>query len=270
MTYNEMIAAVLAVCAVVFGIIFQNRRKKYRKLWRYERTRRAKKKLVSPILAGILALGGAGYLVLYPETSQHSYRFVYEEIPEYSDSPYVYVNENVPYFTDEDLTAEEYISFSDLDTLGRCGEANAVLGPELLCDEERGSISSIKPTGWHTVRYDDLIADKYLYNRCHLIAYMLCGENANELNLITGTRYMNVTGMLEWEILVGDYIEETGNHVRYRATPVFLDDELVARGVLMEALSVEDDGEGISFCVYVYNVQPGIQIDYATGESERA
>ena len=156
--------------------------------------------------------------------------------------------------------------YSDLDALGRCGVTCASVGPELMPTEERGDIGSVKPTGWHTVKYD-CVDGKYLYNRCHLIGYQLTGENANERNLITGTRYLNIEGMLPFENMVADYVEETGNHVMYRVTPIYEGDDLVAEGVLMEGYSVEDAGEGICFCVHAYNVQPGVEIDYATGES---
>ena len=154
------------------------------------------------------------------------------------------VNGNVPYFTEEDLTTEAFEGYSPLDGLGRCGMAYANVCPELMPTEERGEIGMIRPTGWHTVRYDGVVDGNYLYNRCHLIGYQLAGENANEQNLITGTRYLNVDGMLPFENLVDDYVDETGNHVLYRVTPVFLGDNLVASGVLMEAYSVEDAGAG--------------------------
>lgn len=189
--------------------------------------------------------------------------------PNYSGNAYEVVNENIPYFTDEEITASIFEDYSPLDKLGRCGPAYACLGLETMPLEERGAIGMIKPSGWHTVRYDDLIEDRYLYNRCHLIAFMLSGENANELNLITGTRYMNVTGMLPFEKLVADYINETQNHVLYRVTPVFEGKNLVATGVLMEAISVEDFGTGVMYNVFVFNVQPGIEINYGTGESWR-
>lgn len=191
------------------------------------------------------------------------------QVPSYTGSPYTVVADNVPDFSDVEVVYG-CESYSPLDSLGRCGEAFAVVGVETMPTEERGSIGMVKPTGWHTVRYDDLIADKYLYNRCHLIGYQLTGENANEQNLITGTRYMNVDGMLPFENEVADYVESTGNHVLYRCTPIFAGDELVARGVHLQAQSVEDGGAGVSFNVFCYNVQPGIDIDYATGESWRA
>ena len=192
--------------------------------------------------------------------------FSLDDIPAYSGEPYVVVHDNVPYFTQNELTAESYEYYSELDALNRCGVTVASIGPDLMPAEERGSIGQVKPTGWQTVKYD-IVDGKYLYNRCHLIGFQLTGENANEKNLITGTRAMNVDGMLPFENLAADYIKETENHVLYRVTPIFVADELVARGVLMEAQSVEDDGEGVQFCVYVYNNQPGIEIDYATGDS---
>ncbi|MCD8045808.1 MAG: DNA/RNA non-specific endonuclease [Clostridiales bacterium] len=200
------------------------------------------------------------------ESISEELSFDLSSVPEYSDSPYVAINGNVPYFTDDELTTTSYESYSDLDSMGRCGAAIACVGQDLMPTEERGPIGSIKPTGWHTVKYDG-IDGNYLYNRCHLIAYQLSGENTNEKNLITGTRYLNVEGMLPFENLVADYVEETGNHVLYRVTPIFEGDNLVANGVLIEAMSVEDNGEGILFNIYCYNVQPGIGIDYATGDS---
>ena len=189
-----------------------------------------------------------------------------EELPVYSSEPSTEIHDNVPYFQASDLTSSSYETFSSLDDEGRCGYAVACLGPDLLPDAPRGPIGSVKPTGWHTVKYEG-IDGNYLYNRCHLIAYELSGENANEENLITGTRYMNVDGMLPYENEVAGYIKSTGNHVLYRVTPVFEDDNLLASGVLMEAESVEDGGSGVSFNAYCYNVQPGISIDYATGDS---
>lgn len=190
-----------------------------------------------------------------------------ETVPVYSGEPYTELNGNIPYFTDREKTEDVFEHYSDLDTLGRCGAAYANICKELMPTEKRGEIGMIKPTGWHTVRYDDIISDKYLYNRCHLIGFQLAGENANEKNLVTGTRYMNVDGMLPFENMIADYVKETGNHVLYRVTPIFVGDNLVCRGVEMEAYSVEDNGEGTSFHVFVYNIQPGIEIDYATGDS---
>lgn len=191
-------------------------------------------------------------------------------IPEYTDSAYVLLNENEPDFSDKELVAQPIEYYSELDELGRCGTAFAVICEEIMPTEERGAIGQVKPSGWHTVKYNDLIDGNYLYNRCHLIGYQLAGENANPKNLITGTRYLNVTGMLPFENEVADYVKGTGNHVSYRVTPVFEGNNLVASGVIMEAKSVEDNGAGVCFNVYVYNVQPGIEIDYATGESKRA
>ena len=185
----------------------------------------------------------------------------------YSGSPYEVVHDNVPFFTEEEKIVDGFEEYSALDRLGRCGVAYANICIDVMPVESRGSIGNIRPSGWHTVKYNDLIDGNYLYNRCHLIAFELAGENANEKNLITGTRYMNVVGMLPFENKVADYVKTTQHHVLYRVTPVFTDDNLVADGVLMEAYSVEDKGEGIQFCVYAFNVQPGIEIDYATGES---
>ena len=190
------------------------------------------------------------------------------DIPEYSGKAYCEVNGNVPYFSEDELVTEAFENYSELDSLGRCGVAYANICKELMPTNERGEIGMVKPSGWHTVKYSDRIDGNYLYNRCHLIAYQLAGENANEKNLITGTRYLNVTGMLPFENAVADYVESTGNHVLYRVTPVFDGDNLVASGVHMEAESVEDKGAGVCFNVYVYNVQPGVVIDYATGDSE--
>ena len=187
-------------------------------------------------------------------------------IPAYSGEPYAVVNGNIPYFTDSDMTSESFEYYSDLDELGRCGTAYSSVGTDLMPTEKRGSISKVKPSGWQVSKYD-FVDGKYLYNRCHLIGYQLTAENANEKNLITGTRYLNVDGMLPFENLVADYVKETENHVLYRVTPVFEGNNLVASGVLMEAESVEDAGDGVEYCVYVYNVQPGVEIDYATGEN---
>ena len=187
-------------------------------------------------------------------------------IPWYAGTPYTVVNNNVPTFKESDYTTTSYEFYSELDALGRCGYTMACVGVDIMPTEERGSIGSVKPSGWHTVKYD-VVDGKYLYNRCHLIGFQLTGENANRENLITGTRYMNVTGMLPFEDMVADYVKETGNHVLLRVTPVFLGNNLVAHGVQMEAYSVEDQGEEISFNVFVYNVQPGVIINYKTGES---
>lgn len=187
-------------------------------------------------------------------------------VPEFSGEPYVVIHDNQPDFTEEEKTTESYEHYSDLDSLGRCGVAEANIGQDLMPTEKRGAIGQVKPTGWHTVKYDQ-VDGKYLYNRCHLIGYQLTGENANEKNLITGTRYLNVEGMLPFENMVADYIKETGNHVLYCVTPIFTGENLVADGVEMEALSMEDNGEGISFHIFAYNNQPGISINYRTGDS---
>lgn len=190
-------------------------------------------------------------------------------IPAYAGEPYVELDGNEPGFTAEDATTDAFESYSPLDELGRCGQAYACLGPETLPTEERQRISEVHPTGWHTDTYD-FVDGGLLYNCSHLIAFQLSGENANERNLITGTRYFNSESMLPFEEMVGDYIRQTGNHVLYRVTPLFLGDELVARGVQMEALSMEDGGAGVRFNVFVYNVQPGVEIDYATGDNRAA
>ncbi|MBO7170684.1 MAG: DNA/RNA non-specific endonuclease [Clostridia bacterium] len=189
-------------------------------------------------------------------------------IPAYSKSPYVILNGNVPTFTEEEITDLSYEYFSPLDALGRCGYVEASVGVDLMPTEDRESISSVKPSGWINKPYD-FVDGGYLYNRCHLLGFQLTGENANKLNLITGTRYMNVDGMLPFENMVADYVRETENHVMLRVTPIYLGDNLVAHGVQMEAFSVEDGGEDICFNVYVYNVQPRITIDYATGNSRQ-
>ena len=189
-----------------------------------------------------------------------------DNIPAYSGAAYVELEENEPGFTREDMTLEVFELYSELDALGRCGTAYANICPELMPTEEREAIGNVKPTGWVSAKYD-CVDGKYLYNRCHLIGFQLAGENANRQNLITGTRYLNVTGMLPFENEVADYVQRTDNHVLYRVTPVFVGSELVARGVQMEAYSVEDAGDGVCFNVFAYNVQPGVGIDYATGES---
>ena len=209
-----------------------------------------------------LLCGCEGMPLQAPETPSYTL----EEVPAYSGEPYVVLNGNIPDFPEADRTANSFESDSPLDELGRCGTAYANVGEDLMPTEERGSIGQVQPSGWHTVRYD-CVDGQYLYNRCHLIGYQLTGENANEENLITGTRYLNVEGMLPFEDQVAEYVEETGCHVLYRVTPVYQGDNLLASGVVMEAESVEDDGAGVRFCVYVYNVQPGVEIDYATGES---
>ena len=192
-----------------------------------------------------------------------------EDIADYNGNNYVIVNDNNPYFKEEEYTTDSFEKYSELDSLGRCGVAYANISKELMPTEKRGSIGSIKPSGWHTIKYDH-IDGKYLYNRCHLIGYQLTGENANEKNLITCTRSMNTKGMLQFENMVTKYIKDTGNHVLYRVTPVFEGNNLVATGVEMEAYSVEDNGKGIKFNVFVYNIEDGIIIDYKTGDSKLA
>jgi len=231
------------------------------------------KRIFALLLAALLVFCGCGPLADNAQPDENSLpqielpEFNIKDIPPFHGEPYVVVNDNAPNFTAEDITAVSYESYSKLDSLGRCGVTMACIGIDLMPTEERGNIGSVKPTGWHTVKYDN-VDGKYLYNRCHLIGFQLTGENANTQNLITGTRYMNVEGMLPFENMVADYIKETNNHVLYRVTPVFEGDNLLATGVLMEAYSVEDNGEGICFYVFCYNAHPNIAIDYATGESE--
>lgn len=253
-------------------------------------SKKTKKKLLSFII--VLILAGAGYLggeiinpdIVQPrstisqdtnttstkETSSDvgnntTTSFNLSSIPDFNGSdPYRIVNDNQPYFTDDEYTTDVFENYSELDSLDRCGVAYANICQELMPTEKRGNIGMVKPTGWHTVKYD-CIDGKYLYNRCHLIGFQLAGGNANEENLITGTRYLNVDGMLPFENMVADYVKDTNHHVLYRVTPIFEGDNLLASGVLMEAASVEDDE--IRFNVYVYNVQPGVNIDYATGDS---
>lgn len=193
--------------------------------------------------------------------------FSMDEIPDFNGSPYVIINGNIPFFTEDDFTINPFEVYSELDSFGRCGVAFANICREIMPTTERGEIGMIKPAGWHTVKYDS-VDGKYLYNRCHLIGFQLAGENANALNLITGTRYMNTEGMLPFENMIDDYVDMTGNHVLYRVTPVYIGDNLLANGVELEGWSVEDGGEGICFNVFVYNAQPGIKIDYANGKSE--
>lgn len=222
--------------------------------------------LLSGVLVLSLLLSGCE-LGLPQENQQASAVSVsLEEVPAYSGSPYVELDGNQPGFSLEERTTDSFETYSTLDALGRCGPAYACIGQDLMPTEDRESISSVRPTGWVQAEYD-FVEGGSLYNRCHLIGFQLTGENANEENLITGTRYMNVEGMLPFENMVADYIKETGNHVLYRAAPIFEGENLVASGVVMEAFSVEDEGEGVCFHVYVYNVQPGVEIDYATGES---
>lgn len=191
-------------------------------------------------------------------------------VPEYNGQPYAMLNDNTPYFTKDDLTTQSFEYYSELDDLGRCGTAYASIGKDLMPTEKRGPIGAVKPSGWHTVKYNGIVDGNYLYNRCHLIGYQLTGENANTQNLITGTRYLNTVGMLTIENMVANYVRCSGNHVLYRVTPIFAGNNLLASGVLMEGYSVEDNGKGICFNVYAYNVQPGISINYVNGDSELA
>ena len=183
------------------------------------------------------------------------------------NATYTVLNNNIPEFSENEITTTAFEEYSELDDLGRCGVAFACIGEEIMPTEERGAIGQIKPSGWQKAKYD-IVDGKYLYNRCHLIGYQLSGENANEKNLITGTRYMNVDGMLPFENKVADYIKETKNHVMYRVTPIFEGNNLLAKGVQMEAFSVEDKGKGIEFCVFCFNVQPGVEINFSNGESK--
>ena len=228
------------------------------------------KKLKTKIISLALVLITAVVFGLYnyfasPKSPVYEY-FDLNNLPEYTDSPFVRLNRNQPYFEDDDYTTKAFEEYGKLDSLGRCTLAYACIGKEIMPISDRGSIGQVKPTGWQTSKYD-FVDGKYLYNRCHLIGYQLSGENANEKNLITGTRYMNTEGMLPFENMIAEYVEETGNHVLYRVTPIFENDNLVAKGVVMEAFSVEDEGEGLCFNVFCYNVQPGVYIDYATGEN---
>lgn len=225
-----------------------------------------KKKSSAALLLLILVLIGFVASRFLTSEDKREYSPTVADVPAFSGQAYAVINDNQPEFTDSDYTTDSYEYFSELDSLNRCGYTMACIGYDLMPTEDRESIGQVKPSGWQTVKYD-FVDGKYLYNRCHLIGFQLTGENANERNLITGTRFMNTQGMLPFENMVADYVKETGNHVLYRVTPIFKDDELVARGVQMEGWSVEDSGAGICFNVYVYNNQPGVEIDYATGES---
>ena len=239
----------------------------YRKRNKSGKKYRVQKTLLFLIIVIILAVDR--YLAASDEdfsTQIQSESVSVDEVPEYSGEPYVVVDDNVPAFDEEDMTTQSFEKYSNLDRLGRCHEAYANVSLDTMPVEERGNISSVIPSGWENEKYD-FIDGGYVYNRCHLIGYQLSGENANEKNLITGTRYMNVQGMLPFENEVADYIWETDHHVLLRVTPIYDGDSLVASGVQMEAKSVEDDGEGVEFNVYCYNVQPGVEIDYATGQN---
>lgn len=245
----------------------------------YRTRRKRKKSLKGGVLIFLLLLIvelAAGRNGLFYENSQKkagTSNSIVEKnpdrIPEFFGEDYVVLNDNIPEFNEEDFRCITGESFGRLDRLGRCGTAAAMLDRTMMPEEERGSIGHMKPSGWVQAKYEGYVDSNppYLYNRCHLIAYALTGQNANELNLITGTRYFNVSSMLPFERKVIDYLNESENHVLYRVTPYFRGEELVARGVEMEAYSVEDSGEGICFHVFVYNYQPGIEIDYSTGES---
>lgn len=221
--------------------------------------------MLAGVIAAVVVISGSN--VGWMQQTEVQAATDLSQAPGYTGSPYTVVNDNEPDFAKSDFTTEAFEDYSDLDSLGRCCVAYANICKELMPTEKRGRIGMVKPSGWHTVKYPDIIKDRYLYNRCHLIGFQLAGENANEKNLITGTRYLNVEGMLPFEDEVADYVKETGNHVLYRVTPVFDGDNLIASGVQMEAESVEDSGAGVKFNVYCYNVQPGIGIDYATGDS---
>ena len=228
-----------------------------------------KLRLLAAVVALVLALVGYLGTPFFKEDNPkgigaESIEDVLSKIPEFDGKPYVIVNDNEPFFTD--IPDKPYEEYFEMDLMERCTGAEALIGEELMPTEERGAIGHVKPSGWHSIKYD-FVDGKYLYNRCHLIGYQLTGENATRENLITGTRYLNTEGMLPFENMVADYIKETGNHVYYRVTPIFEGDNLLASGVLMEAKSEEDNGEDICFNVYCYNAQPGVIIDYSTGES---
>lgn len=239
---------------------------------RRQRAEKRKKKFklaaIAMIAVAILCVTFFVFLKWWSSEAHRKYQ-VSLKIPEYSGQAYAVINDNVPFFEEGDKTTRSFENYSELDSLGRCGVAYANVSRDLMPTEDRGEIGSIKPSGWQQAKYEGIVnsSPPYLYNRCHLIAYCLTAENANEKNLITGTRYMNVEGMLPFEEQVARYLDEYDNHVLYRVTPIFVGNNLVASGVLMEAYSVEDNGAGICFCVYCYNVQPGVKIDYRTGES---
>ena len=229
-----------------------------------------KKQFIFSILIVLVAIGTyykdeiQEYIQINKTYAIESYDM--SNIPQYSGNSYVVLNDNKPNFTDEDYLKGSFEEYSELDALGRCGVAYANVSVDTIPTEERGSIGQIKPSGWHTVKYN-IVSGKYLYNRCHLIGYQLTGENANPKNLITCTRSMNTEGMLEFENKVADYVKETNNHVLYRVTPIFEENNLVVSGVQIEASSVEDKCKDVCFNVYVYNVQDGIEINYSNGDS---
>ena len=229
-----------------------------------------KKLLIVFLVALLVVFGITAYKNYFPSDDGGIQNAALDDIPAFDGKhPYVKINDNKPFFEESEITKDSFEKYSDLDSLGRCGAALSCIGVDIMPTEDRESISSVTPSGWINAKYD-IVDGTYLYNRAHLIGFQLTGENANRENLITGTRFMNVDGMLPFENMVADYVKETKNHVMYRVTPIFESSNLVASGVLMEALSVEDGGKGISFCVYVYNAQPGIVIDYATGRSRLA
>lgn len=229
------------------------------------------KKTIILIIVMLLGFGGwyawDRYQQSQIEQSEPEQTYDIDEVPEYAGEPVFEINGGKPAFADEELVTEFYQNFSELDSLGRCGTAEACLDRGHMPEGERGEIEEVKPSGWQVHKYDFIDNGGFLFNRCHMIGWQLTGENENEKNLITGTRYFNVEGMLPYENKVASYIRRTKNHVMYRVTPVFRDKELVCRGVQIEARSVEDKGEGISFNIYCYNVQPGVVIDYSTGYS---
>ncbi len=234
-----------------------------------KKRKKIKRIIIVIVAAAIVCLAIAVFFAIKSAIAKKSYRDKLN-IPAFSGDPFVVINDNKPFFGKEDYITTSFESYSELDSLGRCGVAYANVGRDLMPTEGRGEIGSIKPTGWVQNKYEGIIHSNppYLYNRCHLIAYCLTAENSNERNLITGTRYMNVDGMLPFEEETARYLDSHYNHVLYRVTPIFSGDNLLADGVLMEAYSVEDNGEGICFCVYCYNVQPGIEIDYVTGDNK--
>ena len=266
---NELFITIMSVilAAAAVMMVFSAALK-----WSRDRSKKNRNTMLRRILlflcAGVFLLS----VLNLPEQVQNTevLPFSYEELPAYDGSPYMEINGNRPFFTAEDLKREPYLSFSELDQYGRCGPASALIERSMMPKEDRGEIDSVRPSGYHNAVYEDLIEDGFLYNRCHLIGYQLCGENANEKNLITGTRYMNVEGMEPFENEAASCIRRTGKRVLLRVSPVFAGKELVCRGVLMEGYSIEDKGQEVCFCVFCYNVQPGIEIDYATGRSKAA
>lgn len=238
-------------------------------------SRRDRKRLFSLIMIiAIIAISfymeQKSYSLENDNKTDNKVSYTMSNVPSYNGKDYITINNGNPSFSDSLKNTKSFEKYSKLDSLGRCGVATANIGFDLMPTEKRGRIGMIKPSGWHTVRYDDLVEGKYLYNRCHLIGYQLTGENANPQNLITCTRYMNAVSMLEFENKVANYVKNTKNHVLYRVTPVFENDNLLATGVQMEAYSVEDEGKGIKFNIFVYNIQKGIDIDYKTGDSKRS